>query len=47
MGFWNIRKYMLFRDNHTCQLSKGKSKEKILNISTKKAEKPVVTGRKT
>lgn len=32
LGFWNIREYALFRDNHTCQCCKGKSKNKILNI---------------
>ena len=32
LGFWNIREYVLFRDNHTCQCCKGKSKNKILNI---------------
>lgn len=31
-GFWNIREYVLFRDNHTCQCCKGKSKNKILNV---------------
>ena len=32
LGFWNIREYVLFRDNHTCQCCKGKSKDKVLNI---------------
>lgn len=31
LGFWNVREYVLFRDNHTCQCCKGKSKDKILN----------------
>ena len=31
LHFWNIREYVLFRDNHTCQCCKGKSKDKILN----------------
>jgi len=31
-GFWNTREYVLFRDGHTCQLCKGKSKDKILNV---------------
>ena len=31
-GFLNLREYVLFRDNHTCQNCKGKSKDKILNI---------------
>lgn len=30
--FWNIREYVLFRDGHTCQCCKGKSKDKVLNI---------------
>ena len=32
LGFWNNREYVLFRDNHTCQCCKGKSKDKILNV---------------
>lgn len=32
IGFWNVREYVLFRDNHTCQCCKGKSKDKILNV---------------
>lgn len=32
LGFWNVREYVLFRDNHTCQCCKGKSKDKILNV---------------
>lgn len=31
-GFWNIREYVLSRDNHTCQHCKGKSGDKILNV---------------
>lgn len=31
LGFWNVREYVLFRDNHTCQCCKEKSKDKILN----------------
>ena len=31
-GFWNVREYVLFRDDHTCQCCKGKSKDKILNV---------------
>ena len=26
LDFWNTREYVLFRDNHTCQCCKGKSK---------------------
>jgi N6-L-threonylcarbamoyladenine synthase len=32
LNFWNIREYVLFRDSHTCQCCKGKSKDKILNV---------------
>ncbi|MDG5787454.1 RNA-guided endonuclease IscB [Evansella sp. AB-P1] len=31
-GFWNVREYVFYRDNHTCQHCKGKSKDKILNV---------------
>lgn len=32
MGFWNVREYVLFRDGHTCQCCRGKSKDPILNV---------------
>lgn len=32
MDFWNVREYVLFRDGHTCQCCKGKSKDPILNV---------------
>ena len=32
LNFWNIREYVLFRDGHTCQCCKGKSKDKVLNV---------------
>ena len=32
LGFWNVREYVLFRDEHTCQHCKGKSKDKVLNV---------------
>ncbi|WP_305181043.1 RNA-guided endonuclease IscB [Faecalibaculum rodentium] len=31
-GFWNVREYILFRDNHTCQHCQGKKKDPILNV---------------
>jgi len=31
-NFWNVREYVLFRDGHSCQHCKGKSKDKILNV---------------
>ncbi|SCW57142.1 HNH endonuclease [Eubacterium ruminantium] len=32
LGFWNVREYVLYRDNHTCQCCKGKSNDKVLNV---------------
>ena len=32
LGFWNVREYVLWRDNHICQYCKGKSKDKVLNV---------------
>ena len=32
LNFWNVREYVLFRDNHQCQCCKGKSKDKVLNV---------------
>jgi len=32
LGFWNVREYILYRDNHICQHCKGKSKDKILQV---------------
>lgn len=32
LDFWNVREYVMFRDNHTCQCCKGNSKDKILNV---------------
>ncbi len=32
LGFSNVRQYVLFRDNYTCQHCKGKSKDKILHV---------------
>ncbi len=31
-GFWNVREYVLFRDNHCCQWCRGTSKDPILNV---------------
>ena len=31
-GFWNVREYVLWRDNHTCQCCKGKSGDNVLNV---------------
>lgn len=32
LDFWNVREYVFFRDGHTCQCCKGKSKDKVLNV---------------
>lgn len=32
LDFWNVREYILFRDEHICQCCKGKTKDKILNV---------------
>lgn len=32
LGFWNVREYVLFRDNHTCQCCRGKTKDNRLNV---------------
>ena len=32
LDFWNTREYVLFRDDHTCQCCKGKSKDNRLNV---------------
>jgi len=31
-GFWNVREYVLYRDNHTCQICKGKSRDSVLEV---------------
>lgn len=31
-GFWNVREYVLFRDNHQCQHCHGKFGDNILNV---------------
>src|SRR5712691_3433429 len=31
-GFWNVREYVLFRDQHCCQWCQGKSKDPILQV---------------
>lgn len=32
LSFWNVREYVLYRDGHTCQWCKGKSKDPVLNV---------------
>src|SRR5712692_1481390 len=31
-GFWNVREYVLFRDQHGCQWCQGRSKDPILQV---------------
>lgn len=31
-GFWNAREFVIWRDNHTCQHCKGKSKDNVLEV---------------
>ena len=37
LNFWNVREYVLWRDNHTCQCCSGKSGDKILNVHHKES----------
>lgn len=39
LNFWNVREYVLFRDNHTCQHCHGKSKDNVLNVHHLKSRK--------
>lgn len=39
LNFWNVREYVFFRDGHTCQHCKGKSKDKVLNVHHKESRK--------
>jgi N6-L-threonylcarbamoyladenine synthase len=32
LDFFNVREYVLYRDDHKCQLCNGKSKDQILNV---------------
>ena len=32
LGFWNVREYVLCRDNHECRHCHGKSGDKVLNV---------------
>lgn len=31
-NFWNTREYVIYRDNHTCQICKGRSKDPVLEV---------------
>lgn len=39
LNSYNIREYALFRDNHTCQCCKGKSKDRVLEVHHIKSRK--------
>ncbi|MFW6130254.1 MAG: RNA-guided endonuclease IscB [Atribacterota bacterium] len=45
LGFWNIREYVLHRDNHTCQHCKGKKNDKILEVHHINGKKEGATDR--
>jgi len=45
LGFWNVREYVLHRDNHTCQHCKGKKKDKILQVHHINGKKEGATDR--
>ena len=32
LNFWNVREFVMFRDGHTCQCCKGRSKDKVLEV---------------
>lgn len=32
LDFWNVREYVLWRDEHECQCCHGKSKDRVLNV---------------
>jgi len=44
-GFWNVREYVLHRDNHLCQHCKGKSKDKVLQVHHVHGRKEGATNR--
>lgn len=32
LGFWNVREYVFWRDQHLCQWCQGRSKDQVLNV---------------
>ena len=44
-NFWNVREYVLHRDNHTCQHCNGKSGDKILQVHHVHGKKEGATDR--
>jgi len=45
LGFWNVREYVLHRDNHICQHCFGKKKDKILEVHHINGKKEGATNR--
>ena len=45
LGFWNVREYVLHRDNHTCQHCHGKKKDTILQVHHINGKKEGATDR--
>ena len=45
LGFWNVREYVLHRDNHTCQHCHGKKKDPILQVHHINGKKEGATDR--
>jgi len=45
LGFWNVREYVIHRDNHTCQHCNGKKKNKILQVHHINGKKEGATDR--
>ena len=44
-GFWNVREYVLYRDDHTCQHCFGKKKDPILEVHHINSKKEGATDR--
>ena len=45
LGFWNVREYVLHRDNYTCQHCHGKKKDRILQVHHINGKAEGATGR--
>jgi len=44
-GFWNVREYVLWRDNYTCQKCHGRSGDKVLQVHHIRGRKNGATNR--
>jgi hypothetical protein len=40
LGFWNVREYVLFRDNHICQWCKGNGHHSLVHLSASQNSLP-------